>query len=197
MTLMHLEKPGLRVLGVAESYRGRHDEGAVSHLAGVVMRRDLRIDGIGFATTTVGGDDATGAVIRLVASLERDDLTALMLSGAVIAWFNVVEADRVAETTGLPVVVVTYEASKGLEGAIARHFPGDAARLERYGRLGERSAALLSNGSTVYIRPFGLSLREAAGLVDAFTIDGRIPEPIRVARLIARGFRGASGSGAI
>ena len=52
---MHSGKPGLRVLGIAESYRGRHDEGAVSRLAGVVMRRDLRIDGFGTDEATVGG----------------------------------------------------------------------------------------------------------------------------------------------
>jgi hypothetical protein len=38
---MHIPKKGLRALGIAESYSGR----SVSRLAGVVMRKDLRIDG--------------------------------------------------------------------------------------------------------------------------------------------------------
>ena len=86
-------------------------------------------------------------------------------------------------------VSVTYEPSPGLEEAIERHFPGDAARLEAYRRLGERAAVLLSTGATVYLRPFGLDLADAAALVDAFTLDGGVPEPLRVARLIARGLR--------
>jgi endonuclease V-like protein UPF0215 family len=184
---MHPGKPGLRVLGIAESYRGRHDEEARSRLAGVVMRRDRRIDGFGCAWATVGGDDATGAVLRLVRAVARDDLNLVMLSGSVIAWFNVVDARVVAHETGLPVIVVTYEPSPGLEDAIRRHFPDDPGRLERYRSLGERVPVLLSTGATAFIRPFGIDEDDAARVVDAFTCDGRVPEPLRVARLIARG----------
>ena len=56
---MHVAKPGLRALGVAESYSGREQ----STLAGVVMRKDLLIDGVAFARVTVGGSDATDAII--------------------------------------------------------------------------------------------------------------------------------------
>ena len=53
------------------------------------MRKDLGIDGFSFGSVTVGGMDATDEVIRMVHSLERSDLNAIMLSGCVIAWFNV------------------------------------------------------------------------------------------------------------
>ena len=59
---MHLPKKGLRVLGIAESYTGR----SRSTIAGVVMRKDLRIDGFAFGAATVGGMDATGAAVRMV-----------------------------------------------------------------------------------------------------------------------------------
>lgn len=192
---MHPGKPGLRVLGIAESYRGRHDEGAVSRLVGVVMRRDLRVDGFGTEMATVGGTDATEAVVRLVSSVGRDDVRLVLLSGAVIAWFNVIDAGAVADRTGRGVVVVTYEPSPGLEDAIRRHFPGDDDRLAAYARLGERVPVLLSTGGTVYLRSFGIGPVDAAAIVDAFTLDGRVPEPLRVARLIARGLRcGGTGS---
>lgn len=184
---MRLEKPGLRVLGIAESYRGRHDEGARSRLVGVVMRRDLRIDGFAVEEATVGGSDATGAVLRLMMSLGRSDLNLVMTSGSVIAWFNVIDGDEIWRRTGVPGVSVTYEPSDGLEAAIARHFPGDVVRLTRYRSLRERTPIELSTGSTIYVRPFGLNIEEAARMVDAFTIDGRVPEPVRVARLIGRG----------
>ncbi len=192
---MHAGKPGLRMLGIAESYRGRHDEGAISHLAGVVMRRDLRIDGFGTDEVTVGGNDATEAVVRLVQSVGRPDVRLVMLSGAVVAWFNVIDGAAVADETGCGVVSVTYEASPGLEDAIARHFPGDAARLAAYRRLGERTEVALSTGATVWLRSFGLDPADAAALVDAFTLDGRVPEPVRAARLIARGLRCGRRSG--
>jgi hypothetical protein len=65
---LHLNKTGLRALGIAESFMRTRP---CSILAGVVMRADLRVDGLGYARATVGGDDATGAVLEIFRELER------------------------------------------------------------------------------------------------------------------------------
>jgi endonuclease V-like protein UPF0215 family len=179
---MHIAKKGLRVLGIAESFSS--DEQSV--LAGLVMRKDLRIDGISFGNTTVGGMDATGAVISLYRSFNRQDINVIMISGCVISWFNIIDPARVQEAADRPVIIVTYEDSGGIEEDIARHFPGDDERLSRYKALGERIPTTLSTGHTIFIRPYGISEEDAAALCSALTFDGRIPEPLRVARLCAR-----------
>ena len=40
-------------------------------------------------------------------------------------------------------------------------------------------------GEKVYVQRVGLSLDQAAGVIKQFTINGHIPEPLRVAHLIA------------
>jgi endonuclease V-like protein UPF0215 family len=180
---MHVAKPGLRALGIAESYSGRER----STLAGVVMRKDLLIDGVAFARVTVGGSDATDAVIRLIADLARRDINLLLISGCVIAWYNIIDPAAVQEATGLPVIVATYEESEGLAGEILHHFPGDAGRLAAYLRLGDRTPISLHTGYTLFIRPYGISQGDATKICNDFTHEGRVPEPLRVARLIARG----------
>ncbi len=179
---MHIPKKGLRALGIAESYAGR----TRSTLAGVVMRKDLIIDGFSFQTVTVGGTDATDAVLAMVTELDRRDINAILLSGCVIAWFNVLDPARIYEVTGIPVVCVTYEESDGLAGDIRHHFPGDDARLAAYERLGNREPFRLSTGQTIFLRSFGIPEPDAALFCDAFTHEGKIPEPLRVARLLAR-----------
>ena len=179
---MHLPKKGLRVFGIAESYTGREH----STLAGVVMRKDLRIDGFAFGVVTVGGMDATESVIHMVKDLERQDINAIMLSGCVIAWFNVMDPAKIMEVSRLPVICVTYEGSEGLEGDIRHHFPEDTARIDAYRRLGDRKAYTLPNGQTVFVRSWGISEDDAAVLCRDFTLDGKIPEPLRVARICAR-----------
>lgn len=181
---MTLDKEGIRVLGVAESYRGE-----TSVLAGLVMRGDLRIDGAAFSEVTVGGLDATRGVLEIWKTLDRSDVHALLLSGCVIAWFNVIDLEEVREETGAPVVCVTYEESEGLEDDIRRHFDGEEAerRLEAYRGLGERSAVELDTGYEAYVRAVGVDLDETKRLLDGFTVDGRRPEPLRVAGLAARG----------
>ena len=78
-------------------------EDRVSRLAGVVMRKDLRIDGFGFSTVTVGGMDATYFYSRYGARiLNRRDINVIMLSGCVIAWFNIINPALIAQETGIP-----------------------------------------------------------------------------------------------
>jgi uncharacterized protein len=180
---MHLAKPGLRILGIAESFSGREH----STLAGIVMRKDQRIDGIAFTRVTVGGMDAAAALIGMVTDLDRKDINCLMISGCVIAWYNIINPDHVHAATRLPVIMVTYEESEGLEGSIIRHFPGDSARLLAYRSLGGRTAVSLHTGYRIFIRSAGISHADAARLCNDFTRDGRVPEPLRVARFAARG----------
>jgi endonuclease V-like protein UPF0215 family len=165
---MHIAKKGVRAMGIAESFSNRDQ----SVLAAVVMRKDLRVDGIRCTNVTVGGIDATDQIIHLVTGINRKDIQVILLGGCVIAWFNIIDPVRVSQQTGLPVICVTYEDSDGLEDDIRLHFP--------------RTPVQLANGYTIFIRVAGISLDLAKEICHAFSIDGKIPEPIRVARLVAR-----------
>lgn len=179
---MHLAKKGLRVLGIAESFRGR----TASTMAGVVMRKDLRIDGVAVTRLSVGGMDATEAVFRILDTLRRRDVNAVILSGAVIAWYNILDPARIHDVSGLPVIVVTYEDSEGLEEDLRLHFPEDTDRMEAYRRLGDRTPLDLPTGYRAFFRAWGMDQADAARLCTDVTIDGKVPEPCRVARLVAR-----------
>lgn len=179
---MHIPKKGLRALGIAESYAGRE----YSLLAGVVMRKDLRIDGFVFGRVTVGGTDATDTIIGMIHDLDRRDINVVMISGCVIAWYNILDPVRISEEAKIPVICVTYEESDGLVGDIRYHFPGDEARVRAYLRLGERVPLELSGHQTIFLRVAGISDADAARLCRDFISEGKIPEPLRVARLCAR-----------
>ncbi|MGC9189290.1 MAG: DUF99 family protein [Conexivisphaera sp.] len=180
-----LGKKGIRCLGVAESFRLGGPPWSV--FAGVVMRKDALIDGASLSLATVGGDDATDAVLRLYGALRREDVGVIMISGAVVSWFNVIDPERVWRETGRPVLVLTYRTSRGLEGAIrARFGEGWEEKLEAYRRLGPRERVELHTGFPVYVRAVGLTAREATKVINDFTAQGRYPEPVRVAGLLAR-----------
>lgn len=177
-------KAGVRALGIAESYRDER-----STLAGTVVRASRVVDGFVFSTCTVGGSDATDAICEMVDRLDRDDVRYLLVAGIAPAWFNVLDLHRVHEETGLPTLSVTFEASPGLESAIRDAFDDDdvvADRLRTYRAQPDRRPVSV-NDETVYVRNVGVSDSEAADVVRAFTPEGGRPEPLRVARLAARG----------
>jgi uncharacterized protein len=179
---MHIAKKGLRILGIAESF----SSGKNSILAGVVMRKDLRIDGFSFTTTTVGGMDATDSVIALYRSFMRGDINLIMIGGGVISGYNIIDPFRVFDETQRGIIIITYQDSAGIEDAIIHRFPGDRARIAAYRNLGSRIPVSLQTGHMLYMRSYGLNEKDAASVCSDFTYDGRVPEPLRVARLYAR-----------
>ena len=120
MRNLHLEKQGIRGLAIAESFSQTSKK---SVLSGIVMSTDLVIDGFVFGHSTVGGDDATDAILSMYEKLDRQDVSFLLISGIVISLYNIVDVKRISEKTGLPVIGVTYEESQGIEDAIKHHFP--------------------------------------------------------------------------
>ncbi|WP_115862502.1 endonuclease dU [Halorussus litoreus] len=181
-------KPGVRALGVAESYRGDR-----STLAGAVVRASRVADGFAYRTCTVGGLDATDAIVDLFHSLDREDVSYVFVAGVALAWYNVVDLHRVHAETDRPVISVTFEESSGLLAALESEFEGEA--LDRRREIYERQPArdrLSINDQTVFVRSVGLESGQARDAVRAFTPEGGRPEPLRVARLAARagdGFR--------
>jgi endonuclease V-like protein UPF0215 family len=181
---LHLNKPGIRALGVAESFRQGQRR---SVLAGVVMRSDFVIDGVALGRTAVGGDDATYSIASLFRRFKRNDVNLIIVSGAILSLYNIVDVDGLSAKTKLPVICLTYKETSGIEDSIRRHFPeGAEEKLQAYRSLGKRTGLRLHTGHRVYVRTAGLRSSAVKPVLDAFTLQGSIPEPVRVAKLLAR-----------
>jgi endonuclease V-like protein UPF0215 family len=181
---LHTNKKGIRVFGVAESFT-RGDER--SRLGGVVMRGDLVIDGVVFGSAKVGGDDALPRILRMYRNLRRNDVNLIMLSGCVISHYNIVDVDELAKKSEVPVICLTYNESRGIGSAIKRNFPDNyRAKLALYRRLGDRYPVRLKTGYKVFVRSSNVAKTDVQRVLDTFTLQGGMPEPVRVAKLLAR-----------
>jgi endonuclease V-like protein UPF0215 family len=178
-------KTGVRVIGVSESFKKAHSKSIV---VGVIMRGDYRIDGFGVCHPMIGGTDSTESFVKLYQRIGRQDIRAWMLGGSVISWFNVVDIVELHRITEIPVVCVTYNPSEGIERYLKEYFPQDwKTRLAILEKAGERTPISLDTGHEAFLTTAGVGVNRAKRLLDLFTIDGRIPEPVRVARLVAAG----------
>ncbi len=183
---MDINKKGIRVLAIAESFRKEKTD---SILSGIVMRKDLIIDGIIFGNATIGGDDATQNIIAMYKSLQRNDISFLLLNGLIISMYNIVDGKTIYENIGIPVIAITFNYSQGIENSIKKHFPSNYNnKLEKLNKLGKRNLVLLKTNKFLWIRIWGIKLDDAIKLLNSFIIQGSIPEPIKLAKLISHAY---------
>ena len=183
---MDINKKGIRVLAIAESFR---KEKTNSILSGIVMRKDLIIDGIIYGNATIGGDDATQNIIAMYNSLQRNDISFLLLNGLIISRYNIVDGKTIYENIGIPVIAITFNNSQGIENSIKKHFPSNYKnKLENLEKLEKRNLVLLKTNKYLWIRMWGIKLDDAIKLLNSFIIQGSIPEPIKLAKLISHAY---------
>ncbi|RDJ31371.1 MAG: DUF99 family protein [Crenarchaeota archaeon] len=183
MRHLHLEKKGIRGLAIAESFT-QHSKKSI--LAGVVMRRDLIIDGFVIGKTTLSGDDATDEILRMYEKLNRPDVSYVLISGVIISLYNIIDIQKLYKKLQIPIIAITYNDSSGIEDALKYHFNDAQSKIDEYKKLEERTRIKLDTNFDVYIRNEGCTLSDVQKLLNELTPQGSIPEPIRVAQLLAR-----------
>ncbi|MDI6655555.1 MAG: DUF99 family protein, partial [Candidatus Hydrothermarchaeota archaeon] len=126
-------------------------------------------------------------VLSLFEDLKRRDINLLLLNGCVISWYNIVELNKVFKKIQLPLICVTYEESEGLEKFFKDNFKDWRKRVAKYRKLGSRMPIKLHTKKKVLVRFLGIeNEKEVKRVLDKFTLQGAVPEPLRVARLLAR-----------
>ena len=152
-------------------------------LVGTVCAR-TRLDGVLSGRVRRDGTNAARAMIALVTESQfAHHVRAVLLQGIAVAGFNVVDVHALAKGLGVPVLVVMRRRPDlvAMRAAIAR-IPGGAAKWARI-----EAAGPIEHAGKVLVQRVGLSLDEARALLEATTLHGHLPEPLRLAHLIAGG----------
>lgn len=152
-------------------------------LVGAVCAR-TRLDGVLTGRVRKDGANATARIATLLrASPFAGHVQAVLLNGIAVGGFNVIDINTLAQQLERPVLVVARRPPRlQLIQRALRSLPGGARKW----RLIERAGPMQPLGG-VYVQPAGLSLAEARALLEATTLQGKLPEPLRLAHLIAGG----------
>jgi hypothetical protein len=131
---------------------------------------------------TKDGNDAAEKLVELVArSRFAQNIQLIMLQGITLAGFNVVNVLYAHAQLGLPILLVARK-QPDME-AIRRalnHIPDGQQKWGWIEQLGPMESV-----AQVYVQRVGLTLAQAAAVVKQYAVEGWIPEPLRVAHLIA------------
>lgn len=184
--MVTLNKKGIRIFAVAESFVQSEPK---SVLAGVVMRKDMIIDGLVFDSVKVKGTDSTQTILSMYRNMNRNDINCILLGGTIISILNIVDGQKLQSTLQLPVISVTSIERKGLKRYNLMRLENGRSRLRLYDDLPEREELRLRTGKTVHVRIWGITRSETLSLLNEITLQGSRPEPIRIANLAARACR--------
>ena len=182
-------KREIRIVGIDDGMFTPHSEAMVD-VIGVVFRGGYWLDGFMHTKVTVDGMDATEKLVQMVTSSpHHKQLRVIMLNGVTMAGFNVVDIDGLHTRTKIPVIAVTRDKPdfKEIREAL-RHLPDTSRRLRVIARAGKiMRVQTRENAEPIYAHTVGLNEETARRILRTTSTRSNIPEPLRVAHIIASG----------
>jgi endonuclease V-like protein UPF0215 family len=171
------------VIGVDDAPFARAHRGAVP-IVGVACAGE-RIDGVISSRVFRDGSDATDVLARMVkASRFAAHAQALLLEGIALAGFNVVDLHALADALEIGVlVVVKHEPDlASIKDALLTKVQGGAEKWALVEKAGPVEPL-----ADVFVQRAGMTPDEATQILETFQLHGRLPEPLRLAHMIAGG----------
>lgn len=179
---MHI-KPQIRILAIDDS--PLINEQVI--IIGAFFRGGGQLDGILRSEITKDGMDATDTIIRMVRdSKYYSQIRVIMLDGVTYAGFNPVDIIKLFNGTKIPVIVFMRSCPDFESIRLAlNNLSESEERWEIIRRAGKIHKILQEN--PVYIQFCGIDKESAIEIVRITSTHSNIPEPLRVAHLIATG----------
>lgn len=144
-----------------------------------------RFDGVISTRVRRDGANATQRLIACVTGSKYfDQLQAILLQGIAFAGFNVVDVQELYQATGLPVLVVVRHQPDFpiIREALLQKVPGGARKWRLIEAAGPVEAV-----AGLYVQRCGITSENTARLLSGLQQNGQMPEPLRVAHMVAGG----------
>jgi endonuclease V-like protein UPF0215 family len=180
-------KDEIRILGIDDGPFDLH-AGGKALLVGVIYRGGKFLDGVLRTEVTVDGTDSTEKVAEMVCKSKYKDIRVIMIDGLGFAGFNLVDLEELFEKTGLPVIAVVRDMPDfaAIEDALdnTNHKDYYMSCIKKAGRPKKVET---KDKKHIYIQYRGITFSDAEKIVKLSSTRSLIPEPLRVAHLIASG----------
>lgn len=179
-------KDEIRILGIDDGPFERNDRDVL--IVGTVFRGGSFLDGVLSTKVRVDGLNSTSKLMRMISACRFKDLRVIMLDGIGFGGFNIVDIEALNEKTGLPVIVIVRR-KPNLDNISAAldNIKQKSRRLKYITKAGTLHRVQTKPSKFIYIQTSGIRVKDAEQIVRLSSTRSIIPEPIRVAHLIASG----------
>ena len=177
-------KAQARILGIDDGpFRFTDD---LVPVVGVVVRAPSYVEAVLTTRVHVDGTDATDVLARAIrGSRYFEGLGLVLLDGAALGGFNVVDVEALHAATERPIATITRRKpdAAAIEKALRARFPDWQRRLEMLQR--RPLLQIETEHKPLYATVAGMEPHELKDAVRGCTVRGALPEPIRIAHLVA------------
>jgi hypothetical protein len=180
-------KKGVKCLGVACSSFNRIKDSTTT-IYGAIMRGGQLLEGVIKIPVTVDGDDVTTNLLNALSkSKHYEQITVIITKGVTTAGLNYFDLKTIQKETNFAVIsIVDRDPSFDAIKKALEHVPNSEQRYQIITQLGHPKPVVIADKKEpIYIHHIGISFSETKKLLKTITKVGGIPEPIRVATLIA------------
>ncbi|MBU5688150.1 MAG: DUF99 family protein [Candidatus Aenigmarchaeota archaeon] len=190
---MHIKKE-IRVLGIDD---GPFTKNSIKTIVvGIIMRGAQDFDGMVTTEITVDGLDATEKIIEMInKSKYKNELKVIVFKGVTIGGFNVIDIDTIHKSTGLPVIIISRKKPnfEKIFNAL-KNFNDGQYRWKLIKKAGKVNKLKIKNNKILYFQFKGVKKEDAEKIILLICKSSLIPEPLRLAHMIASAIvKGESG----
>jgi len=193
---MNLRLGGLlEVVGVDEGYfPPEFKYRRLKTIIAAVLCDDVKPLNVVISEVIVDFDDVTSRIANLVQRLGGNPKL-ILLDGVTYAGFNVVDPKRLNVITKLPVVVVfKHELNLiKIKEALFKHFSDWTSRYSLIDSVYGKSQVTYTPWRPIRISCYGINCSEVVDYIIKLQVTSPIPEPLRLADMIASGLTKNSG----
>ena len=175
-------KKEIRVIGIDDSPFNKFKD-KQCFVVGIFYRGGNYMDGVVSTKVKVDGKDSTIKIVEMVNKCKfKPQLQCILLDGIAVAGFNVIDIQRLSKRTKLPVIVIMrdYPDLKKIKSALVKLNMKDKIKLLK-------KAGKVHKIGKIHVQFYGLELSDVKKILKITCTHSFIPEPIRVAHLIAAG----------
>ncbi|MBW2969646.1 DUF99 family protein [Candidatus Woesearchaeota archaeon] len=171
-----------RVIGIDDGPFFKFRRGRVL-VVGTIYRGGSYMDGVVSTAAKVDGSDSTVNIARMINKCKfKSQLRCIFLNGIGVGGFNIIDLPRLSKLTKIPVIAVT------------RRFPDIPfiiktlvnLRMSKKVKLITQLPQPVKVGD-VYVQVINMDLERAKQYLKLTTLHSYIPEPLRIAHIIAAG----------
>ena len=175
-------KKEIRVVGIDDSPFDKFKDDNVL-IVGVVMRGGSWIDGVLSTKVMVDGSDSTKKIAEMINKCKfKPQLQCIFLDGIAVGGFNVIDVKQLNKKTKLPVIIIIRRKPdiENIKRTLIK------IKKQKKIKLIEKAGNVVKIDS-IYTQLTGIEFENARKILKIVCTRSLIPEPLRLAHLIASG----------